>query len=488
MTWSHPELGPIRQMPRRHQAEHVWCHLYDPAERWGELAPADPRELHEEAVANGCPPFRPSKRHPPFDRHARRLLQRHHDQAYGPAYRAELELPDTRWAVKRSDPERWVARSPRAVIIIVVLNPSPWVLTAYRPLPPLPSVGWSEDDAQAQADYVFEKETGMAADQPTRLAQDLVRFAQAGGGTPRDAWWLALAVARARARVQQAPALEGPLKAAENALAAGLEAAREAISGALVADDVLDRLAEGLKDEHPAAAEMALSDLEDALLVLDTLELDSAASDMLERASSLLAWLPAAFTPLGAQAALRMGDLGNQGSAAALWSAVEECLEGAQLRASAPVRRPAASLVDSLLPAPGLLDRLAGLAARSSGTARGWLDQQLATFDVRAPAPVMGQAAQPDLPWPLIGQLAPSGLWLRAFVVDAEYPDGYDVTDLALAPGATLWQLEQPGQVAHVVVVAASTEVPGDTLAEVLDAVEQRDDAVVLFRRLTRPR
>ncbi|MCK6505658.1 hypothetical protein L6R53_20050 [Myxococcota bacterium] len=488
MSWSHPELGRIEAMHRRNQAEHVWRHLYNPAERWEDLAPLDPRVLAQEATAAGCPPFNATKAHPPFRRPVQRLLQVHHDRAYGPAYTAELEAEGTRWAVKLADPSRWVARTPAAVIVVVGRNAPCRVVTAYRPLPPLRLVVWTEADFSAQADYVFEKETGMAADPTTRLARELLRVAQAGAGTPRDAWWLALAIGRARATVALDPGIREPLERAEVALAAGIEVTRQRILGTLSSDDMLDRLAVGLKDEDPGAAELALSDLEDALLVLETLELDAAAEGLLGRASDLLAWLPAGFSVLGAQAVLRRRALGDRGAAVALCSAVEEGLLGAQLRASEPAWRPAASLVDSLLPIPGLRDRVADLARRGAATIRSMLDQQLATFEVRVPAPVMGQDMARGRPWSLVGQVSPSGGWLRAFVVDAKHPEGYDVTDQAQAPGVSIWEFEQPGQEALVVLVTAAAELPGDGLASVLDAAEARPDVVVAIRRFSRPR
>jgi hypothetical protein len=483
MTWSHPVLGTILALARRYQPTKVWKHLYDPAERWKDLAPFDPNRLHEEAVAQGCPPFRPSTAHPPLDWRVQRLLQRHHDLAYEPAYGAELASPDARWSVKLADLERWVARTPRAVIVVVARTAEARVVTAYRPLPPLPGVGWDDEDFQRQADYVFEKETGM---EPAQLAQDLQRLARAGAASPRDAWWLALAVGRGRARLARDPALREPLAAAEAALAGAGSGVRAEVGTELRADDLLDRLADGLKEERPEDAERALSDIEDALIVFDTLGLDDRASELLNAANSLVTWAPPEFVALGRQAALREAELGA-GSAAAMWVGVAESLLGAQVREVAPVRRPTSTLVDSLVPEPSLLDRIAAWADRGSQEVRAWASAQLGRFDVQAPVPVMGQRAVAEQPWTLVGSVDHLGPWFRAFVVDLDYPAGHDVTALLGTPGGTLWNLEHARQEAHLVIVSAAVAVPGEDLGALLVAANDRQDAVVLARRFTRP-
>lgn len=484
MRWTHPVLGTILPLARRFQPTKVWKHLYDPAERWKDLASVDPERLHDEAVAQGCPPFHPSKTHPPFDDwRVRRVLERHHDQAYEAAYSAELASPEARWSVKRADTDRWVARTPRAVVGIVTRTPESRVVTAYRPLPPMRNVGWGEDDFQRQADYVFEKETGMNA---AHLAQDLVRLAQAGVSTPRDAWWLALAVGRGRAGAAKDAALREPLDAAEAALQRAASGVRAEVDSAVGAVELLDRLAEGLKDERPEDAEHALSDVEDALLVLDTLGLHDRASELLESATGLLAWTPPEFVSLGRQAAARQAELG-QGPAAELWAAVDECLVGAQVRTSPPVSRPVSTLVDSLVPQPSLVDRAAALADRGAQTVRAWADEVLGRIAVQAPVPLMGQASPTEQPWMLVGSVDRPGPWFRAFVIDHEHPAGYAVTEHLGTAAATLWHLERPGQAAHVVIISAHAALPGDDLQALLAAAESREDAAVVVRQFTRP-
>ena len=90
--------------------------------------------------------------------------------------------------------------------------------------------------------------------------------------------------------------------------------------------------------------------------------------------------------------------------------------------------------------------------------------------------------------WELIAPAGRVQEHARMFVVDTDYPDGYEVTDAWLAQGAcSLWRFERPGQEALVVVVAGGEEMQGETLDEVLDSAE-KEGWVVGCRKLSRPR
>lgn len=486
MKWLHPELGEVAPIKRAHQPAKVWKHLYDPAERWSDLITADPARLHDEAVDAGCPPFRPSKRLPDFHGRVRRLLERHHDEAYGPAYASELGHDETRWGPKLSDATRWVGRSPRCVIGIVAASPLVRVVTAYRPLPPLPGVGWSDEDFCRQADYVFEKETGLDPTSSQRLTDELRRVADVGAATTGDGWWLALAVARGRAAAATDPSLRAQLERAEQTLSSARGALRLQLVRSMPLEGLVDRLADGLKQSEPEDVEQALSDVEDALLVLDVLGADDEVTTLLDHTTSLMHWAPPEFAALAAQAPHRHGALAAGSAAAALWDAVEEAVAGASLRETTPNHRPQARLVDELVPAPRLLERIAAWAGARADAGRAWLDHQLDGLAVFEPVPVMGRGAS-TAPWFVQGEITVGSGSLRVFAVDEEYPEGYEVTDLATAPGAALWQLERRGQVVTFVVIRSDTPMSGSTLAELLTEAEGRDDVAIATRAISRP-
>ena len=100
----------------------------------------------------------------------------------------------------------------------------------------------------------------------------------------------------------------------------------------------------------------------------------------------------------------------------------------------------------------------------------------------------MGGAKSTTNPWSVVGNLAPGARRLRAFAVDAEYPDGYEVTNWTVKLGAALWQLERPGQDVVIVLVSADGALPDGPLSELLNDARDRDDVVVATRRFTRPR
>lgn len=487
MTWRHPVLGEVLGLPRSKQPKKVWKHLYDPEERWWVLCEVDPRELYEEALGRGCPPRGESKVMPRVHWQVVRLLEVHHDRAYGPAYRAEMESPGARWAPKAAEARRWTVRTPGGVIVIVQNAPDCRVVTAYRPHPPVTGVVWGEDDIQRQADRTFGKDTGMHVNEVPTLEEELRRLAGLEAFSARDAWWLALTVGEGRARAAREPALAAPLAVAEGALARVPVDVIDAIVAGLDSDQLLDRLADGLKQEEPEDVEAALSDLEDALVALETLGHPQRARALLEAAQALIAWVPPEFEALARQAALRRADLDPNGAASALWSKVDESLLGAQLRELPPARRPVSSLVEGLLPRPSVLKRLVARRDRGLESLRAQVQRTITSLDVSPPVPVMGDRGSADRPWEVRGPgVSTREGWIRAFVVDDDASAGYDVTEL-LSSGGTIWQLERPGQDATLVVVAGDAPLPDGDLEALLQAVEAREDVVVLEQRISRP-
>jgi hypothetical protein len=486
MRWKHPQLGQVGPIRKEHQAEKVWKHLYNPSEQWAALTTSDLRHLRQEALRTGGLASW-SLGAPPYDWRLRRVLEQHHDAAFAPAYMAELGDGATLWGAKQLDAARWVGRTPNAVIGIVLTAPTSRVLTAYRPHPPVVNVDWREEDFQRQADYVFEKETAMDTPSTRRLIQELRRTSEVGWATTMDVWWLTFAVAQARARVGTAPELQDSLAVAERALDSASRDIREELVQRLHLEAMLDRLAAGLQENEPEGVEQALSDIEDTLLVLDVLGAGSELATLLDGASSLMAWTPAAFTTLTQRALYRRALYVETSAVAALWDAVEESVIGASVRDTPPSRRPAATLVDVLLPRPSLADRLAAWAARGADESQAWIHDQLAILEVRSLAPVMGRGVPPTEPFVVVGHLRSGPRCLRGFAIDEEYPDGHDVTELVMAPGRSLWQLERPGQEVVIVLFATDTPMVSATLSGLFDEAERRGDVTVGTRRLSRP-
>ncbi|MFH1465079.1 MAG: hypothetical protein ABIO70_11905 [Pseudomonadota bacterium] len=491
-TWHHPALGRVDPIVRKKQPEKVWKHLYDPAERWQDVCDMDRKGLEDEAIRAGCAPFLPSKIFPGVDWRTAKTLHRHHDRYYGPAYASEASHPDTAWVPKLADPERWVGRTPGAVLIFVQLGTPCRVKTAFRPLPPSGDVSGDGDVHQRQADYKFEKETGMTPDRARSLARQLAQATATAPSTALDAWWLALAVGQARLASGTSPELAGLRERGEQLLRATPQALLDGaiMDGAL--EITLDRLAEGLKDDEPEELEDALSDLEDLLMVGQVLSQTAATMSAVDQASELLAWLPTEFEAVSALAALRLDAMGRDDSEPVirLWLAVEEASTAASIRETAPAERPAATLVDALLPTPNpLLDRVRAWSREGAAHQTAWARQVMGGLRIApAPAPAMGsEEARPTFPT-IYTPRVPGFEHCRAFVVDSEYPSGHDVTSLLVDGDANLWDLEKPGQSAVIVLVVGTTPIEGATLEDALDHAAGQEGAVVVARELTRPR
>lgn len=116
--WAHPKLGRIELLPPELQPKKVWAHFYDPAEHWERLTTHDVAGMRGEAervvgvsrAAQAGLPRLGARRWGP----ARRLLQEHHDRAYGPAYLAEMASTETAWTPRMDARHRHLACTPRA--------------------------------------------------------------------------------------------------------------------------------------------------------------------------------------------------------------------------------------------------------------------------------------------------------------------------------------------------------------------------------------
>jgi len=477
-TWQHPELGTVGPIVRARQHKKVWKHLYNPVERWGELGAGEPAQLEAEAVQAGCPPFFPGVAPPHMDWRVVRVLQKQHDRAFEPAYTRELRAPGTQWRVKVACPERWVARTPRAVVSFVRIGAPARVVTAYRPHPPVPDVNWGEADFQTQADYLFDKETAMRSAWVERVVIELDARGSRVPTTPQDAWWLALAVGygrplRADARIARA------LEKAEQQL---LDAAALSLVPSVDVDRLLDRLGEALKGEELEDLEAGLAAVEDALVVADAAKL-AYGTPLLAKATELISWLGAHET-IAAHAAQR-AELLRDSSAAEFWDAVDEAVVAAALREGAPERQPGAALVDELLPSTSSTERFATLLDSWAKQSAGWVEQVVAGVRLAPAVPAMGASTQP---WELRASLPEGTQHIRAFVVDPEYPNGYEVSEMFVQGGAVLWHLERPGQEAMLVVIGAGSPVRGASLAEVIEAAADRSDAMVVSEVFSRPK
>lgn len=492
-TWQHAVVGEVDFLPPLCRPKKVWKHLFDPAEHWERICAQDLGAARREAEAVLGYSRKEKSELPYVDggqwQRARQLLAQHHDAIYGPAYQAEMNSPETRWGPMNAH-QRVAGLTPRSVWLVVELGSPSCVITAFRPHPPTQGVDWDEADFRRHALSRFNmlQYTDMDAENLVRATvENLRRAVTIAPRSVRELWWLASATGYGRMLSKHAavfavlPAAEANLRGADLRLVAELRAV-------LDWDACSRELASGLKEESSEAAEQALATAEELLAVATTIGAEVQADLFCADAEALIAWAPAAWTHLANYAAGRCRAFGDADNIALrLWNALDTAVLGAALRQEEPVVRPTAQLVDAILPqvAPWYwwTQQVAALAS-NMGTALGeWVHKCCEALTVRRPAPALGgtRAAL----WEIHGQPATNApAHYRVFVVDADHPEGHEVTNTFTNSDGHLWDLEKAADRAVVLVIAARHPLTVTGLEALLNDATQRDDVVVQAREI----
>ncbi|NUQ72063.1 MAG: hypothetical protein HUU21_00590 [Polyangiaceae bacterium] len=399
---------------------------------------------------------------------------------------------ETAWTPRMDARHRHLACTPRGVFVVVQLGEPSWVVTAYRPHPQARGVDWQEADFIRQARRTFERKADMNLERMAHVAaEDLARVAGARPASVNDLWWLASAVGYGRA-LEDSVEVRAALPAAEANLSAVAPNLVKALLDALDWEGTLDRVARGLEDDRLEELESALEAAEELLVIGEALGSEEQRR-FLTHIEDLLPWLPAQWAHLVEIAAARSRLFGgDRHLAGQLWESVADQATGALVRASIPVVvRERATLANELLAQVPKWRRwqaqITRLPARASESVRAWVNDSLSAIRVVAPAPAMGGRDQAEA-WEVRGLPAPGDVPARVFVVDAQNPDGYDVTAHFVPKDGFLWRIDSDEDAALVVVVAGASEVTGNTLEEVLALVASRPDVYAEVRLLTPPR
>lgn len=318
------------------------------------------------------------------------------------------------------------------------------------------------------------------------VANALVAQAGIAPRNVEELWSLAAAIGLGRA-LAEVGELSAPLTEAEHVLAATPSALVSALSAGLRWEQTLDEVADALKDEDREDLELALSRVEELLLVGGALGAKDRIRLFVGQATELLAWLPARFVPLTDVWGTRAVAFHEQSPVRDLWGACAAAASAACVRHEAPAVQPSVRLVDQLLPAPASwvpwVRQVATLPVRAGEDVLRLLDELFAGLTARAAAPAMGGELTVQ-PWHLREASQVRG-HARMFVVDDDHPEGYPVE---LATDCDLWTLERPGQRALVIVFVAGAPLPATSLREALALAQTRLDVAVRSREVSRPR
>ena len=492
-TWTHPALGPIELIPPEHGPKKVWKHFYDVAEHWERICEQDVAAMRSagEAVVGVrredyyALPWMDAERW----REGRALLLGHHDTAYAPTYLSEMASPETQWTEGMDRQHRHKALTPRSIFVVVQLDQPSWVVTAYRPHPLTTNVEWGERDLRRYAEEHFLKRTSMDIESLVQAAADNLERASSSVPTSvGEVWWLASAVGYGR-MLSQHERVSVTLPAAESTLEATGEELRLELQNALDWGGSLDRIAAALKEDRPESLEDVLIASEEMLVVATALGIETRIEEFLAEAEVLLSWSPPEWTSVGDMATQRGRSFGDScAQALRLWEAIENAAIGAVLRRSEPAFRPEASLVDVLLPNPGLLERLTAMPAYLTGYASEWLRTTLDNITVTAPAPAMGGEHTGVKDRVVKGGPAPNAPHFRVFIVDEENRAGYEITGEFKEPDSELWCIDQTDVQALIVIIGAPHPLPGLALESLLSHAESREDTFVAVEHLIPPR
>jgi hypothetical protein len=482
--WRHPTLGPIEFIPPEQRPKKVWKHFYNEAEYWERICEQHVAPMREETEGIIGVRRAGSEELPRMDEarwgRARNILQSHHNAAYAPVYRAEMASPETIWTPRMDAGWRHYALTPRSIFLVVQLERSSWVVTAYRPTPPARTIEWSEADLRRHGQSYFRRKTGMGIDSLVRLTvESLRRASSAVPDSVRELWWLASAVGYGRLLAGDAE-VRGPLAAAESALRGVREELRDELVRALDWDGCLGRLAAGLEDDRTESLEDALAASEELLAAANAIGAEAQGKAFCVEAERLLASLPAGWSYVSEHARAMRGVFGATDSLVLrLWTAVADAALGTAVREAEPS-------VSAKPRWEQWRERIAALAGDASGVLGQWIRACLDGIAVAQPAPVMGGGQ--DETWEVRGHPIPGVQSYRVFVVDDDHPHGRDVTEFFTAIDGTLWRIDHDDDRAMVVLIAGERAIPEGDLDEVLTLVASRDDVVVATREISPPR
>ncbi|WP_309895693.1 hypothetical protein [Archangium sp.] len=457
-------------MQHGERATHVWQHLYNPVERWEALVGRDIHSLRSESERCGCPPFaaEDSRKGLPREVASRcvTLLERHHDEYYGPAYMSELASKSTLSGRQRKNPRRLLCCTPRGVLVSVGLIPPISVLTALRPDPTFKDFSGSDADYHREARKRWSKGVHMAVPSTWKaeVLQELTAASEMTPSQTSEAWSLAWAIGHARALAAANPEIRIPLHAAETHLAHHRVRVEQLLEGALRIEPLLSGLEASLHAGQSDEAQDKLFALEDILVVAEVLGFTHHIQHILTDVSRQVAPSPsvlAGFEPLAQQRLEVSGPAAQQ-----LWRTVIEA------SARVPVRA-----------LPAVFDSwLARLEEIGNHLVQG-LAQAGEHFEASArvePLPVLGRPSG-QFTVRLEGH-CPPGWRLRLFLVDTAHPEGEPLPETDYHREEERWsfdnwRLDGPEDAALVIALAAPTLPEFPSLAEALNAVAAIPDA-----------
>ncbi|QED29960.1 hypothetical protein FRD01_22525 [Microvenator marinus] len=479
------EILPIPVKLARHK---VWKHFYDPQERWDVLCELDIDAARHDAERVSGQKWMVVRELPTLYgvilTNTSELLDRHHEEGYRPAYTNALLNSGSHWA--RQVDGKPICLSPDFVFLLVGKdtkgrNPdADCVLTAYRPTPK-DCLKFDESRRRKHANRYFGKKSkGHRMNFRETILHDLKT--ETPISTAADVWLLAYAIGYGEALLPDESLTRALLEARER-LETIPQALRAQVVESLVWDGRKQAVIKAIEDEDPNDLNEALDHVEDLLAVARALDLREQVDHFVEELDPVLAWISAEMFPAlipfvdaNLERYVENVPLGR------LWRNLQGHAWRSILQTTAPVDASAEAFMASMFSEPWYIRLANQIRARATDVAKTVLSELEKTVKSASFLPLQPKLGVSTKFAIKMRQWHDQSHHARLFVVDAGYPEGYEVTDDWLN-GPTIWEYESD---LDLVLLVGTSPIPGEKLVDCLSYASQREDIWVQYRHMSR--
>lgn len=471
----------------------VWKHLYNEHEAWERICPNFNEGMRIETEQTLGVVRAVMDRLPNGWERARGLLTKHNLSAYMPTYLEQLFDSETRWGTSDRDASKVNVLTSSGIFIVLDCAKSRHdVITAFRPTPPLKEVVPPERVIHKWANEYFNRNIPMNAQQIVDECRD--RLARVGQ-PPTDVSDLFLLVSSIgygrllRNHSSVAAVLEAP----ETTFQATETSLREELIEKIDWEGVIEGLSTAIEEANLEDFEWFLSQAEEMLAVAEVLHINAAAENFCEEVERILAWIPAEWSNVGVRAEIFLGVMYSKSTFfERMLLDLVASIDRARASDLDPVELPAASIVEEVLrnlelkstgegalgkPQPIHSDRSVSLTAGLRLKFSQFFNDILDSLKFETPIPQMGAdlATQGVCKVEFSLSVSSPPVGFVAFVVDEEYPEGYDVSDALTHGDGKFWELAVD-QRADLIVFASDVQIPKLNLADICAFASNRHD------------
>lgn len=484
-----PKPSEILPIPVKLARKKVWKHFYDPRERWDVLCELDVDAARHDAERVSGQEWTAVRDLPTLYgkvwKNTSELLDEHHEAGYRPAYLKALLNPDSIWA--RQNGGMPICLSPDLVFLLIGKDTkgrnreADCVLTTYRPTP-REGLNFDEWQRHKHATAYFRKKAkGHRMNFRETILHDLET--ETSPSTAADVWLLAYAIGYGEALLPD-ESLTRALSAARERLEAVPRALRTEVVESLVWDGRKETVIKAIEEEDPNDLVEALDHVEDLLAVARALDLREQLDNFVEELDSVLAWISAEMFPaLIPFVDANLDRYAEDVPLGRLWRNIKGHAWRSVLQTTAPVDAQAEAFVTSLFSEPWyskLAQQIREKATKFGQDVRSTVGELFDPPPGLVFDPLLGPPTEVEV---VMERWKDPTLHTRLFVVDPEYPQGYEVT-VPWQKGEVIWEMVYDLEL--VLLVATGAQISGESLEDCLNNSVEREDVWVEIHPLSR--